>query len=156
MADSIELDQLLCFDLHAAARAVGALYRPLLAPLGLTYPQYLVLVALWRRPSLSIKELSDQLQLDYGTLTPLLQRMAGAGWLTRRRSETDERSVIVAITPAGKTLRRKLAHVPDQICAGLGLSAVQRQRLQRTLRALTGSALAYPQGSQRRSASNPR
>ncbi len=142
MADDIDLDELVCFDLYAASRAVTALYRPLLGPLGLTYPQYLVLVVLWREHSSSIKQLSDLLQLDYGTLTPLLRRMESDGLLTRTRSAADERSVIIEPTDAGKALKRKAKHVPAKICQGLGLSVAEVGRLQHTLRRLTANALA--------------
>ena len=88
-----ELTELLCFDIYAASRAVTAVYRQVLAELHLTYPQYLVLVVLWREQSCTIKELGDALQLDYGTLTPLLRRMESNGLLTRQRRGDDERSV---------------------------------------------------------------
>src|SRR4051812_33183077 len=92
-----ELDELLCFDLYAVSRAVTAAYRPILGELGLTYPQYLVLVVLWAREQVPIKELAAALRLDHATLTPLLRRMADAGLLARTRSTTDERSVTVSL-----------------------------------------------------------
>lgn len=139
--DDVDLDQLLCFDLYAASRAVTGLYRPLLAPLGLTYPQYLVLVVLWQQGQVSIKQLSESLQLDYGTLTPLLRRMEASGLITRARSAEDERSVTIELAPAGKALKRKAKGIPDKICQGIGLDADQALRLQQMLRSVTAHAL---------------
>jgi DNA-binding MarR family transcriptional regulator len=138
----IDLDEMLCFDLYAASRAVTALYRPLLAPLGLTYPQYLVLVVLWRDGSVSVKEVGERLQLDYGTLTPLLRRMADNGLITRTRSAEDERSVTIGLTLAGAGLRRRARRIPQQICLALGLPEPDFERLQQTLRAVTAAATA--------------
>src|SRR3954469_22836175 len=92
------VDDLLCFALYAASRAVTAAYRPLLHDLGLTYPQYLVMVALWERGSMPVKDLGDALQLDYGTLTPLLKRLESAGLITRRRRLDDRGSVQVRLS----------------------------------------------------------
>ena len=99
-----ELTELLCFDIYAASRAVTAVYRQVLAELELTYPQYLVLVVLWREQSCPVSELKDQLHLDYGTLTPLLRRMESHGLLTRHRRDDDERSVRVELTAPGGDL----------------------------------------------------
>lgn len=140
MAEDIELEELLCFDLYAASRAVTALYRPMLTPLGLTYPQYLVLVVLWREHRASIKQLSENLQLDYGTLTPLLRRMETAGLITRSRSAEDERSVTIELTAAGKALKRKAKGIAARICAGIGLPLDEVDRLQHTLRTITANA----------------
>lgn len=147
MAEDISLDELVCFDLYAASRAVTGLYRPLLAPLGLTYPQYLVMVVLWRERRASIKQLSASLQLDYGTLTPLLRRMETDGLVTRTRSPEDERSVTIELTSAGKALKRRAKHIPDAICAGLGLPAAEVQRLQASLHRLTANALRAAGGT---------
>ncbi|OBA57277.1 hypothetical protein A5647_24570 [Mycobacterium sp. 1100029.7] len=100
---------MVCFALHAASRAVTAAYRPLLTPLGLTYPQFLVLSALWERDDRTVGELVELLQLDYGTMTPLLKRLEKRGLVRRTRSPDDERSVIVGLTDEGHGLRVRAA-----------------------------------------------
>ena len=147
---SPELQELFCFDLYAASRAVTSVYRPLLAELGLTYPQYLVLVALWRAPTQRVKELTEALQLDYGTLTPLLRRLESNGLVTRTRRTDDERSVEVALTDAGKAMRKRAQHIPAVIQAAVGLDDDQIVGLQSTLRALTTSAAGYVPATQSR------
>jgi DNA-binding MarR family transcriptional regulator len=136
---SAELAELFCFDLYAASRAVTALYRPLLADLGLTYPQYLVMVVLWRERSRTIKQLGEALQLDYGTLTPLLRRLAANGLITRERRADDERSVLVRLTPAGTALRRRAQRIPRIVQCASGLDTDRIATLQATLRELTAS-----------------
>jgi DNA-binding MarR family transcriptional regulator len=103
--DQVRLDDMVCFALHAASRAVTAAYRPLLEPLGVTYPQYLVLSTLWERGDQTVGELVELLQLDYGTMTPLLKRLEKQGLVRRTRSPEDERSVIVSLTDDGTALR---------------------------------------------------
>jgi MarR family transcriptional regulator, organic hydroperoxide resistance regulator len=104
-ADDVRLDDMVCFALHAASRAVTAAYRPLLEPLGLTYPQYLVLATLWEYGDQSVGELVELLQLDYGTMTPLLKRLEKRGLIRRTRNPRDERTVIVRLTAEGEALR---------------------------------------------------
>jgi len=140
MSTPPKLADLLCFDLYAASRAVTAIYRPLLSGLGLTYPQYLVLIVLWRTPSCTIGQLSEMLRLDYGTLTPLLRRMEANGLLTRQRRTDDERSVTVELTAAGTAMRTRTAQIQHAIQAAVGLNAQQTAALQSTLRAITASA----------------
>ena len=135
-----ELTELLCFDIYAASRAVTAVYRQVLAELHLTYPQYLVLVVLWREQSCTIKELGDALQLDYGTLTPLLRRMESSGLLTRQRRGDDERSVKIELTVAGRDLESRAGHVQQAVRGAVGLTDGQARTLQRTLRRVTASA----------------
>ncbi len=106
------LDNQLCFALYSASLAMTRLYKPLLDPLGLTYPQYLVLLCLWETDGPSVSELGARLQLDSGTLTPLLKRMETAGWLTRERSPEDERRVHVRLTPSGRALKTRAAALP--------------------------------------------
>lgn len=106
------LDNQLCFALYSASLAMTKLYKPLLDPLGLTYPQYLVLLCLWESDGPSVSELGARLQLDSGTLTPLLKRMETAGWVVRERSAADERRVHVSLTPAGHTLKTRAAAIP--------------------------------------------
>ncbi|QYG95548.1 winged helix-turn-helix transcriptional regulator [Iamia sp. SCSIO 61187] len=119
----LELDLQLCFPLYAASRALTRAYGPLLEPAGVTYPQYLALLALWSGPgSQTVGELGRRLRLDSGTLTPLLKRLEGAGLVTRRRDPDDERRVVVALTEAGDALQDDLAHVPGALVEQLGLT----------------------------------
>lgn len=107
------LDNQLCFALYSTSLAMTKLYKPLLAELGLTYPQYLVLLVLWERDNLSVSALGERLYLDSGTLTPLLKRMASAGLLSRTRATDDERRVQVTLTDAGQALRERAAAIPQ-------------------------------------------
>ncbi|MEV5437846.1 MarR family transcriptional regulator [Streptomyces sp. NPDC052682] len=127
------LDDQLCFALYAAQRAVTAAYRPLLDDLGLTYPQYLVLLVLWERGQTTVKELAGALRLDYGTVSPLLKRLAAAGLVRRERSARDERSVLVAVTARGAELRERAACVPDALLAATGLDRARLARLREEL-----------------------
>ncbi len=136
----IELSELLCFDLYAASRALTAAYRPRLAMLGLTYPQYLVLIVLWQEQPRTVKQLSDALHLDYGTLSPLLRRMQGNGLITRHRGLDDERSVHIHLTAAGDALRSRARTLQDEIQAAVSLDDEQIAALQITLRSVTVSA----------------
>ena len=141
-----DLTEMFCFDLYAASRAVTAFYRPLLADLGLTYPQYLVMVVLWREQRCSIKELSDVLHLDYGTLTPLLRRLEAHGFVTRERNSDDERSVTVGLTVLGAALRRRAGRIQSRLQVASGLDQGQAAALQETLRLLTASVASYDIG----------
>jgi MarR family transcriptional regulator, organic hydroperoxide resistance regulator len=131
------VDEMVCFSLYAATRATNQAYRSLLAPWGLTYPQYLVLVLLWDGDQRAVRDLGQHLELDSGTLSPLLRRMEQAGYLTRARSAQDERVVIVSLTERGRALRHELAHVPSCIADGSGLSLGQARELNDTLHRLT-------------------
>ena len=104
-AAALQLDNQLCFALYSASLVMTKVYKPLLAPLGLTYPQYLVMLLLWERTSWSVSELGERLYLDSGTLTPLLKRMEAAGFLERKRSSLDERRVDISSTLAGRKLK---------------------------------------------------
>ncbi|MGW1003283.1 MarR family winged helix-turn-helix transcriptional regulator [Streptomyces sp. NPDC002520] len=137
---SLRLDDQLCFALYAAQRAVTAAYRPLLDDLGLTYPQYLVLLVLWERGEMSVKELAGALRLDYGTVSPLLKRLEGAGLVRRERAADDERSVLVTCTGRGEQLKERAARVPGALLAGTGLDAQEVVRLREELRRLTERA----------------
>ncbi|EWC61569.1 Organic hydroperoxide resistance transcriptional regulator [Actinokineospora spheciospongiae] len=128
--DAVRLEQQLCFALYSASRAMTTCYRPLLEDLGLTYPQYLVMLALLEREPVTVKDLGATLRLDSGTLSPLLKRMAAAGLLTRSRSAVDERSVVVSLTEAGEALRGRIAEVPAGVLAALGSSLEQIVALQ--------------------------
>jgi len=114
---------MLCFALYSATHAMQAAYAPLLAPLGLTYPQYLVLATLWTAPGpQTVGAIGRALQLDSSTLTPLLKRVESMGLVSRRRGDRDERQVLVALTDAGHALRARAAHVPGCIAERTGLS----------------------------------
>ena len=119
----LQLDHQLCFALYSASLAMTKVYKPLLEPLGLTYPQYLALLLLWERDAQTVSELGERLFLDSGTLTPLLKRMEAAGWVIRERAADDERRVIVSLTAAGRDLRRLARAVPRQLAQATGCSA---------------------------------
>lgn len=130
---SLLLDEQLCFALYAAQRAVTAAYRPLLDDLGLTYPQYLVLLVLWERGETTVKELAAALRLDYGTVSPLLKRLEAAGLVRRERSARDERSVLVAVTGRGEELRERATCVPGALLTATGLDETGVARLREEL-----------------------
>lgn len=125
-AMTIAPPEMLCFALHSAAHAMHAAYAPLLEPLGLTYPQYLVLMSLASRDGQTVGALGSDLRLESNTLTPLLKRMEGAGWLTRRRDAADERQVRLTLTGDGRALAARAASVPRAFAdrTGLGLDHI--------------------------------
>ncbi|MFD2078311.1 MarR family winged helix-turn-helix transcriptional regulator [Actinopolymorpha cephalotaxi] len=135
----LELRHQVCFALYAASRAVTDVYRPILEELGLTYPQYLVLLVLWERDPdpATVKDLGAALELDSGTLSPLLKRLAAAGLVTRSRSVRDERVVEVALTAAGRALRDRVGEVPRQVAEATGLSEDELLSLRHTLTRIT-------------------
>ena len=124
-ATGIRIDSQLCFALYATSRAVTQAYRPLLAPLGVTYPQYLVLLVLWQDDDLNVGEIGARLFLDSGTLTPLLQRLEAQGLVARRRDPKDERAVRVSLTPAGGRLRSKASGIARDIACALDVTATE-------------------------------
>lgn len=130
---ALRLDLQLCFALHAASRAMTQAYAPVLAPLGVTYPQYLALLVLWEQDDLAVKDLGARLHLDSGTLTPLLKRLDGLGLVTRRRDPADERVVRIELTAAGRALRRRAASVPHQMLCQMQLTLPELGRLRRQL-----------------------
>lgn len=136
------LDSMLCFTVYSTAHAFNRAYKPLLDALGLTYPQYLAMFALWERDGLSVKEMGELLHLDSGTLTPLLKRLEGMGLVRRARDPADERSVRISLTPAGVEMRCKERTVHQGLLGACGhtseeLEAVTRQliRVRDTLNA---------------------
>lgn len=133
------LEGLLCFDLYAASRAVTAFYRPLLDELGLTYPQYLVVALLDGGEPRSVGEIGRDLQLDHGTLTPLLRRLESSGLLTRSRRETDERVVEVAITAQGQQVAAKFHDVQCRVTDAMGLDEAAARSMRSSLRRLNAS-----------------
>ncbi|MDE4141615.1 MULTISPECIES: MarR family winged helix-turn-helix transcriptional regulator [Rhodobacterales] len=120
MDRTLKIDDLLCFSLYSANHALTRLYRPLLAPLGLTYPQYLVLVALWEQDEQKVSDLGKRLDLETNTLTPLLKRMESAGYLTRRRNPEDERSLIVSLTDKGQALQAEAQEISTCVIEAMG------------------------------------
>ncbi len=131
--DPLALDQQVCFALVVAARSVVALYRPVLERLGLTHPQYLVMLALWQHAPLSVKRLSGLLQLDPGTLSPLLKRLEAAQLITRWRDPTDERLLSVKLTAKGADLRALALDVPPAVMDRLGMSLPELHALHTSL-----------------------
>ncbi|MCE7001411.1 MarR family transcriptional regulator [Kibdelosporangium philippinense] len=134
------LDEQACFALYAASRAVTDVYRPLLAELDLTYPQYLVLLVLWERDNQPIKQIGAALHLDYGTVSPLLKRLETRGLVQRRRQADDERSVVVSLTPDGIAMRERAQEIPPAIGCALGLNNQDLGVLMDLLRRVTTSA----------------
>ena len=134
--DPLKLDMQLCFPLYAAARAVTQAYAPLLAKLGLTYPQYLVMLVLWETDGLTVKALGERLFLDSGTLTPLLKRLEAQGLVRRERSTEDARSVHVHLTSPGRAMRRKAVAVPEAMVCKMGLTQEELSRLRGDVRRL--------------------
>jgi DNA-binding MarR family transcriptional regulator len=142
-AFAASLDDLTSFALYAASRAVTAVYRPLLERIGLTYTQYLVMLWLWRNGDSGVKEIGNALQLDSGTLTPLLKRLEALGHIRRRRRSDDERAVTISLTDVGTALRDRATEVPDEITRALGITAEQDATLQDLLRAVCANATQH-------------
>jgi len=132
----VTLDDRLCVALYTASRAMTARYRPILAELSLTYPQYLVMVALWENAPLTISEVGDRLNLESSTLSPLVKRLESMGLLKRRRNPNDERSVTLELTKQGDAMRLRADDVPHQISAAVGLSEAKQRELVGQLRKL--------------------
>jgi len=144
MTDSdLELDKQVCFALYAASRAVTHLYRPVLDALGLTYPQYLVMLVLWERGTSTVKFLGEELDLDSGTLSPLLKRLETAGFVRRERSTTDERCVEVHLTETGAALRTRASGVPRKFAGATGMELVELAALRQNLVRLTQQVNAH-------------
>jgi DNA-binding MarR family transcriptional regulator len=133
------LDEQLCFALYTASRAMTSCYRPMLDALGLTYPQFLVLLVLWERGPSSVTGIGTALQLETGTLSPLLKRLEATGFVTRTRQAEDERSVVVGLTAAGRALEEQAAGVQREVNAASGLTEAEIIALRSALRALTGN-----------------
>ena len=130
MSQRLNPADMICYALYSANHALTRTYRDLLDPLGLTYPQYLVLVTLWSADHpLSVKSIGQTLSLDSGTLTPLLKRLEGMGLVTRRRNPEDERGTLISLTQNGQRMRDRARHVPDAIRKATGLSLEELGRL---------------------------
>jgi DNA-binding MarR family transcriptional regulator len=141
--DALALDKQVCFALYAASRAVTQLYRPVLDALGLTYPQYLVMLVLWERGASLVKELGQALELDSGTLSPLLKRLEAQGYVLRTRCAEDERAVRVHLTEAGAALRTRATSVPRRIAGATGMELVELEALRQNLVRLTDAVSAH-------------
>ncbi|MCO4274508.1 MarR family transcriptional regulator [Pseudarthrobacter sp. HLT3-5] len=137
MTEAPRLDRQVCFALYSASRAATAVYRPVLEDLGLTYPQYLVMLVLWESEPKGVKELGEELGLDSGTLSPLLKRLEAMGLVERRRSGEDERRVAVHLTPTGRSLSSRASGIPRHLADAAGLSAEELEQLRTTLERLT-------------------
>jgi MarR family transcriptional regulator, organic hydroperoxide resistance regulator len=138
--DPLELERQVCFALSVAARSVLSIYRPVLEPMGLTHPQYLVMLALWGQSPLAVKELIEMLQLDGPTLSPMLKRLEAAGLVTRTRDPRDERQLRVDLTEKGRALRQEALNVPPTIVAKLGMSLGELDGLRAGLTTLNDAA----------------
>ncbi|MFB6531493.1 MULTISPECIES: MarR family winged helix-turn-helix transcriptional regulator [unclassified Streptomyces] len=134
--DFLRLDHQICFSLHAATRAFNGVYREALKELGLTYPQYLAMLVLWEHGELPVKGIGERLKLDSGTLSPLLKRLEAAGYVERRRSPEDERSVTVRPTAEGTALKERARDVPRRIATATGLGLADIRDLRERLDAL--------------------
>lgn len=143
MTDGLELDRQVCFALYSATRAVTQLYRPVLDALGLTYPQYLVMLVLWERGASTVKQLGQALDLDSGTLSPLLKRLAAQGYVRRERSTVDERSVVIRLTETGSALRSRATSVPRRVAGATGMELVELESLRQNLVRLTEAVTAH-------------
>lgn len=140
--DLLALENQVCFALAVASRSVNAVYRPLLEPLGLTHPQYLVMLALWEKSPRSVRELGGELQLDPATLSPLLKRLEALGYVARRRSIHDERVLEITATDAGAALRAQAETIPPRIVEQLGMSLDELETLRRSLHRVIAAARA--------------
>ena len=136
------LDNQLCFALYSASLAMTKVYKPLLEALGLTYPQYLVMLLLWEQDEVSVSALGERLYLDSGTLTPLLKRMQVSGWLVRNRSLQDERRVLVSLTEAGRQLKVKAATVPGCVVSSTHVGVSELMTLTQQVQALRRQLVA--------------
>jgi len=135
-AAMLQLDQQLCFALYSANLAMTKVYRTLLSKLGLTYPQYLVMLVLWERDALTVSDIGERLFLDSATLTPLLKRLEANGLLDRARSSQDERQVIISLTPEGRALKRQAGSVPKAIFCATGCEIDEMLALKQQLTGL--------------------
>jgi len=136
---SMKLANQLCFPLYAAARNVTGLYTPWLKPLGLTYTQYIVLLVLWEKDGVSVTEIGERLMLDNGTLSPLLKKLEHAGYITRQRSQEDERVVVIRLTEDGRALQERARDVPMKVASCIDLPTEKAQTLYALLYELLGN-----------------
>lgn len=134
--ESMKLDNQICFAIYASSREITKLYRPLLQDLGLTYTQYVTMLALWEKDNITVSELGNRLYLDSGTLTPLLKKLEAAGLVQRTRDKNDERSVLVTLTAAGEALREKAVDIPEKLVCKLDATPEEGAALLEQMRQL--------------------
>ncbi|MET0196198.1 MULTISPECIES: MarR family winged helix-turn-helix transcriptional regulator [Nocardiaceae] len=139
MSDDLALDRQVCFALYSASRATTAVYRPMLERLGVTYPQYLVLLVLWEKDGRGVREICAELDLDTGTLSPLLKRLEGLGLIERRRLASDERRVEIHLTDEGKDRRRHALDIPKELAGKTGMTVQDLEHLRDSLITLTNA-----------------
>jgi DNA-binding MarR family transcriptional regulator len=142
--DSLALDRQVCFALATANRSVIAVYRPVLEAIGLTHPQYLVMLALWERSPRTVRDIGDALLLDPATLSPLLKRLEAAGLITRARNARDDRALDIELTAEGRALRAQAEAVPATIVKRLGLPLDELERMRDSLTRLVAAATSVP------------
>jgi DNA-binding MarR family transcriptional regulator len=140
--DTLKLDNQLCFAVYAASHAFNAVYKPLLEPLGLTYPQYLVMLVLWQDDRVTVSAIGARLGLDSGTLTPLLKRLEAAGLVSRLRDAADERQVRITLTAAGRALKQKAKSIPEALFCASGMSVPELGALRSKLVSLAANLRA--------------
>lgn len=138
--DPLRLDRQVCFALALANRAVLGVYRPLLEPMGLTHPQYLVMLALWAEAPLSVRDIGELVQLDSPTLSPLLKRLESAGYITRRRDARNERALVIDLTAAGRALRAQAEKIPPAVVERLGVTLDDLEQLHAVLGRVNAAA----------------
>jgi DNA-binding MarR family transcriptional regulator len=141
--DVLRLDNQLCFAVYAAAHAFNATYKPLLEPLGLTYPQYLVMLVLWQEDGVTVSAIGSRLGLDSGTLTPLLKRLEAAGLVSRLRDAADERQVRITLTGPGRALKAKAKGIPPELLCASGLTLAEIVALRGKLESLAANLRAF-------------
>ena len=146
--DNLELSRQLCFAVYATAHAFNRFYKPLLEPLGLTYPQYLVMLVLWEQDGLTVKEIGQQLHLDSGTLSPLLKRLQAMGYVQRSRDLPDERQVRVALTERGRKIRAQAVLGRREVVCASGRTEEQIQALKRELDQLRDALLGQAEDAE--------
>ncbi|MFY0571112.1 MarR family winged helix-turn-helix transcriptional regulator [Archangium lansingense] len=146
--DLLRLDVQLCFAVYTASNLITRLYRPLLDPLGITYSQYLAMMALWEHSPRTVGELGEALGLDSGTLTPLLKRLEANGLVARKRAPEDERRVLVELTSAGQKLRARAASIPKELMCKLPIQFEEATELRDALRRLTRGLQSGPEGNE--------
>ncbi|MBX3446579.1 MAG: MarR family transcriptional regulator [Parvibaculaceae bacterium] len=140
--DPLSLDNQLCFALYSSSLLMTKLYKPMLDEIGLTYPQYLAMLALWEEDGVTVSRLGARLYLDSGTLTPLLKRLEKAGLIQRERNAEDERQVLVRLTQAGRALKRQAAAIPRKVAIASGMSLEEILNLRKRLKKLRATLAA--------------
>jgi DNA-binding MarR family transcriptional regulator len=131
--EQLKLENQLCFPLYASSRLIVRLYNPVLLPLGLTYTKYIVMMALWEKDNIGLKELGETLFLDSGTLTPLLKKLESQGFITRERNAEDERNIVIKLTEQGNNLKDSAKDIPEKIGSCINMSGKDIKELQRLL-----------------------